>query len=38
MACRGSFPFCHGDNHPDQKSGRDLDPDKPVCTVSCQGD
>ena len=24
----GSFPSCHGEKHPNHKSGRDLDPDK----------
>ena len=38
MACHGSFPSCHEENDPNPKSGRDLDPEKPVCTVSCWGD
>ena len=26
------------DNHPDPRSGREVDPDKPQCTMSCQED
>ena len=37
MACPGSFLSC-GENHPDPKSGRDLDLDKLICTMYCQGD
>ena len=37
MACPGSFPFCREANPPHPKSDRDLDPDKPVCAVSCWG-
>ena len=36
MACRSSFSSCK-ENHPDPKSGWDLDPDKPVCVTSCHG-
>ena len=32
------FPSCHEENGPDPKSGRDLDPDKPVCAKSCRED
>ena len=38
MACHGCFLSCHGENHPDSKSGRAGDPDKPGCIMSCQGD
>ena len=38
MACRGSFPSCREENHPNPKSGRNLDPDKPVCATLCRGD
>ena len=31
-----SFPSCH--NVPEPKSGQDLDPDKPVWSMSCQED
>ena len=34
MACNGSFPSSRGEKHPDPKSGRDLDPDKPGCTIT----
>ena len=37
-ACHSSFPSCCKENHPDTKSGRDLDPDKPVCAMYCLGD
>ena len=37
MACSGSFPSSRGEKHPDPKSGQDLDPDKPGCTMSCRG-
>ena len=37
-ACRGSSPYCHEENYPNPKSGRDIDPDKPACAMSCQGD
>ena len=37
-ACRGSFPSCCGENHPDPKSGQDLDPEKLGCTPSRRGD
>ena len=36
MAFHGSFLSCPEENYPDSKSGRDLDPDKPVCTTSCR--
>ena len=34
-ACPGSFPSCHGENHPDPKSGREVHLDKPglLCPV-----
>ena len=38
MACPGSFPSCFRENHPDPKSGRDVDPDKLGHTTFCQGD
>ena len=38
MACHSSFLFCRGENHPNPKSGWNIDPDKPGCTMSCQGD
>ena len=38
MACPGSFLSGHGQNHPNPKSGQDLDSDKPRCTMSCRGD
>ena len=38
MACPGSFPSSHGESHPDPMLGRDLDPDKPGCTMSGQVD
>ena len=38
MACHGCFLSCHGENHPDSKSGWAGDPDKPGCIMSCQGD
>ena len=38
MACHGSFPSCHGENHLDPKSGREVDPDKPGCFTSSWGD
>ena len=38
MACLGSFPSGHGEKHPNPNSGQELDPDKPGCTTSCQGD
>ena len=38
MACHDSFQPCHEENHPDPKSGQDLDPEKPVCAMSCRGD
>ena len=38
MACPGSFPSSRGENHPDHRSGRDLDPDKLGCTTSYWGD
>ena len=33
------FPSCSGENHLDPKSGQEVDPDKPGCTMctSCQG-
>ena len=34
IACPGSFTFCCEENDPDPKSGRDLDPDKPVWSTS----
>ena len=37
-ASPGSFLSCCGENHPDPKLGLDLDPDKPGCTMSCEGD
>ena len=37
-ACHGSFPSCCAENHPDPKSGWEVDPDKPVCTISCWRD
>ena len=36
--CCGSFLSFQRKNHPDSKSSCDLDPDKPVCSTSCQGD
>ena len=36
-ACPCSFPSCGGKN-PEPKSGQDLDPDKPECTMFCRGD
>ena len=36
MACPDSFPSCHEENDPNPKSGRDLDPDKPVWSTSCR--
>ena len=38
MSCPSSLPSCCGKNHSDNKSGRDLDLDKPGCTTSCQRD
>ena len=38
MSCPSTFPSSCGENHPDPKSGRDLDPDKPGCTMSCRED
>ena len=38
MACHGSFPSCHVEQHPDPKSGQEVDPDKPGCITSCQGE
>ena len=38
MAGPGGFPSSCGENHPDPKSGQDLDPDKLGCTMSCQRD
>ena len=38
MACRTTFPSCHEEKDPKPKSGRDLDPDKLVCTTACLGD
>ena len=37
MACPDSLLSC-GENHPNPKSGQDLDPDKPGYTTSCRGD
>ena len=34
MACRGSFSSYHEENDPDQKSGRNLDPDKLGCAMT----
>ena len=33
----GSLPSFQGENHPDPKSNRDLDPDNPICNTSCRG-
>ena len=38
MACSGSFLSSHGEKHPEPKSGRDLDPDKPRCATACRKD
>ena len=38
MACRGSFLSSHEENDRDPRSGRDLDPYKPVCLMSCLED
>ena len=38
MACHGTFLSCHEKNDPDPNSSRDLDPDKPVLSTSCQED
>ena len=38
MACPGSFLSCCKENDTDPKSGRYLDPDKPVCATTSQGD
>ena len=38
MACHGTFLSCHEKNYPDPNSSRDLDPDKPVLSTSCQED
>ena len=37
-ASPGSFPSCSGENHPNLKSGGEVDPDKLACTMSCRGD
>ena len=37
MDCHDKFPSGHGEKHPDPKSGRDLDQDKPGYTTSCWG-
>ena len=36
-ACLGSFPSGRGKKHPDPKSGGEVDPDKPECAMSWQG-
>ena len=38
MAFTGRVSSCHGENHPDPKSCQEVDPEKPGCTTSCQGD
>ena len=37
MACPDSFPSSYGEKHPDLKSDREIDPDKPGCITSCRG-
>ena len=32
-ASPGSFQSCRGENHPDPKSGQEVDLDKPGCTT-----
>ena len=32
-----SFLSSHGEKHHNPKSGQEVDPDKPGCTMSCQG-
>ena len=34
----GSFPSCHGENHPNPMSDWEVDLDMLRCTMSCQGD
>ena len=38
MAYPDGFPSCFEENDSDPKSGRDLDPDKPVWSTSCRED
>ena len=38
MACPSSFLSCCEENDPDLKLDRDLDPDKPVWSMSCRDD
>ena len=38
MAFCSHFLCSYRENHPSSKSGRDLDPDRLGCTMSCRGD
>ena len=38
MACHGSFPSSHIENHPSLKSGWYMDPEKPKSAKTCRGD